>query len=77
MLEGVVSRREILLNGGLMPVWLDPPAASVKLIAEYDSRTFNMGLIASSWDDRIEAMFELMAMKWVNFGVRYKLVLKK
>ena len=49
----------------------------MKLIAEYDSRTFNMGFIASFWDDRIEAMFELMAMKWVNFGVRYKLVLKK
>ncbi len=54
-----------------------PPAASVKLIAEYDSRTFNMGLIAPFWDDRFEAMFELMAMKWVNFGVRYKLMWKK
>lgn len=60
-----------------VPVWLDSPAASVKLIAEYDSRTFNMGFIASFWDDRFEAMFELMAMKWVNFGVRYKLALKK
>ncbi len=56
--------------------WI-PPAASMKLIAEYDSRTFNMGLIASFWDDCLEAMFELMAMKWVNFGVRYKLMLKK
>ena len=46
----------------------------MKLIAEYDSRTFNMGFIASFWDDRLEAMFELMAMKWVNFGVRYKLI---
>ena len=59
-----------------VPVWLSSPAASVKFIAEYDSRTFNVGLIASFWDDRIEAMFELMAMRWVNFGVRYKLVLK-
>lgn len=60
-----------------VPVWLDSPAASVKLIAEFNSRTFNMGFIASFWDDRFEAMFELMAMKWVNFGVRYKLMLKK
>ena len=60
-----------------MPAWLDPPAASVKLIAECDSRTFNLGFIASFWDDRFEAMFELMAMKWVIFGVRYKLALKK
>lgn len=47
-----------------------PPAVSVKLIAEYDSRTFDMALIASFGDDRIEAMFEPMAMKRVNFGVR-------
>lgn len=53
------------------------PAASVKVIAEYDSRTFNMGFIVSFWDDGLEAMFELMDMKWVNFGVRYKLALKK
>lgn len=60
-----------------MPVRLDPPAASVKLIAEFNSPTFNMGFIASFWDGRFEAMFELMAMKWVYFGVRYKLMLKK
>jgi len=36
-----------------------------------------MGFIASFWDDRFEAMFELMAMRWVNFGARYKLVLKQ
>ncbi len=75
-------RTDLPMNGPCVavdwvPVWLDSPAASVKLIAEYDSRTFNMGLIASFWDDRFEAMFELMAMKWVNFGVRYKLALKK
>lgn len=75
--KAAIPPRESLNDGGLMPVWLDPPAASVKLIAEYDSRTFNMGLISSFWDDRIEAMFELMAMKWGKFGGRYKLVLKK
>ena len=75
-------REELHMNGPCaavdwVPVWLNSPAVSVKLIAEYDSRTFNMGFIASFWDDRFEAMFELMAMKWVNFGVRYKLMLKK
>ena len=54
-----------------------PPGRIGEAHPEYDSRTFNMGFIASFWDDRIEAMFELMAMKWVNFGVRYKLMLKK
>ncbi len=58
------------------PIWLEKPNFSLKAIAEYDSRTFNMGVIASIWQDRFEVMFELMALKWVNFGVRYKLVLK-
>lgn len=60
-----------------VPVWLNKPNFSLKAIAEYDSRTFNIGFVASIWEDRFEAMFELMAMKWVNFGVRYKLMLKK
>ena len=58
------------------PIWLNKPNFSLKAIAEYDSRTFNIGFIASIWEDRFEAMFELMAMRWVNFGVRYKLRLK-
>ncbi len=59
-----------------VPVWLNAPNFSLKAIAEYDSSTFNIGFIASIWQDRFEAMFELMALKWVNFGVRYKLQLK-
>lgn len=58
------------------PVWLDKPNFSIKAIAEYDSRTFNVGFVASLWQDRFEAMFELMALRWVNFGVRYKLHFK-
>lgn len=50
---------------------------SLQAVAEYDARTFNIGFIASIWQDRFEAMFELVALKWVNFGVRYKLVLRK
>lgn len=48
----------------------------VRFIAEYDARTFNIGFIASVWENRFEAMFELQACKWVNFGLRYKLGLK-
>lgn len=59
-----------------MPVWLNKPNFSLKAIAEYDSRTFNVGFIASIWREHFDVMFELMAMKWVNFGVRYKLQLK-
>lgn len=59
-----------------VPVWLNNPNFTLKAIAEYDSRTFNVGCIASVLNGRLEAMFELMAMKWVNLGVRYKLSLK-
>lgn len=74
-------RTDLPMNGPCaaldwQPIWLEKPNFSLKAIAEYDSRTFNMGVIASIWQDRFEAMFELMALKWVNFGVRYKLVLK-
>ena len=48
----------------------------VRFIAEYDARTFNLGFIASVWENRFEMMFELQACKWVNFGLRYKLRLK-
>ena len=75
------KRTDLPMNGPCAaidwtPVWLNKPNFSLKAIAEYDSRTFNIGFIASIWQDRFEAMFELMALKWVNFGVRYKLQLK-
>lgn len=75
------KRTDIPINGPCaaidwVPVWLDNPNFSLKVIAEYDARTFNIGFIASIWQDRFEAMFELMALKWVNLGVRYKLQLK-
>ena len=74
------KRTDLPMNGPCaaidwVPVWLNKPNFSLKAIAEYDSRTFNIGFIASFWQDRFEAMFELMALKWVNFGVRYKLQL--
>ena len=61
------------------PVWLQDRGLLNRfdVIAEYDSRTVNIGLIASIWDNRFEAMFELQNFQWVNFGVRYKLRLKK
>ena len=61
------------------PVWLDDRwiLDSVNLIAEYDSRTPNVGFIASIWDNRFEAMFEVQNFRWVNFGLRFKLGLLK
>lgn len=61
------------------PVWLQQKGIldNLNLIAEYDSRTFNLGLIASIWQNRFEAMFELHNFRWINFGLRYKLRLKR
>ena len=55
------------------PVWVQSKWLSLDLIAEFDSRTFNIGFIASLWNDHIEAMFDLQAMKWVSFGLRFKM----
>lgn len=61
------------------PVWIQNKGFldNMSVILEYDSRTVNMGFIASIWDNRFEAMFELQNFQWVNFGLRYKLRLKK
>lgn len=61
------------------PVWVQDRGVidNLKFIIEYDSRTLNMGLIASIWKNHFEAMFELQSFRWINFGLRYKLRLKK
>ncbi len=60
------------------PIWLQDKGVldDVNVVLEYDSRTVNMGFIASIWENRFEAMFELQNFQWVNFGLRYKLRLK-
>lgn len=61
------------------PVWLNRPdgfLTSFRLIAEYDSRTFNLGLTTSVWNDHFEAMAEWQNLKWFNAGLRYKVIIK-
>lgn len=58
------------------PVWVQSKWLSLDMIAEYDSRTFNIGFIASLFDDHLEAMLDLQALKWVSFGLRFKMHLK-
>lgn len=61
------------------PVWLERKGIfdHLDLIAEFDSRTVNMGFIASVWDNRFEAMFDLQNFRWISFGLRYKLRIKR
>lgn len=57
------------------PKWLQMDMMASRFIAEFDSRTFNIGIITSIWEDRFEAMIDLQALKWLSFGVRYKIVI--
>lgn len=61
------------------PVWLQQRGIldDLNLIAEFDSRTVNIGFIASIWEGRFDAMFELQNFQWINFGLRFKHRLKK
>ena len=59
------------------PVWLQREnIVALKLIAEYDARTFNLGFITSLWKDHIDVMVDLQALKWLSAGVRLKTILK-
>ena len=77
-------RKDYAINGpcagiNWSPIWLQNHGIldGVNLIAEYDSRTVNMGCIASIWENRFEAMFELQNFQWINFGLRFKVRLRK
>ena len=61
------------------PIWLQQKGVldHLDVIAEYDSRTVNLGFVASIWENRFEAMFELQNFQWVSFGLRYKLRIKR
>ena len=77
-------RKDYVINGpcagvNWRPVWMQDRGLLDRLdvIAEYDSRTLNLGCIATVWDSRFQAMLELQGLHWVNFGIRYQLVIKK
>lgn len=55
------------------PVWLENRWFNPKFILEYDAYKVNFGFIASVWDDRFEAMFDLQGFQWISFGLRFKL----
>lgn len=59
------------------PVWLQKDRViSTKLIAEYDARTINVGFIASIWRDHFDVMVDLMSLRWLSAGIRFKIVLE-
>ena len=60
------------------PIWIQDKGILDRFdcIAEFDSRTVNLGMIASIWDNRFEAMFELQSFCWINFGLRFRYRIK-
>ncbi len=60
------------------PVWLTNQGIldEVKIIAEYDSRTVNVGTVVSLFGDHVEGMFEWQGFRWINFGARFKISVK-
>lgn len=77
-------RKDYQINAPCMGVnwkliWLQNKGIidNLDVILEYDSRTVNLGFVSSIWDNRFEAMFNLQNFQWVNFGLRYKVRLRK
>ena len=78
------ERKGYPLNGPAVgvtwnPKWLNGTndyLSSFRVIAEYDARTFNMGVVASIWKDYFDVMLDLQNFRWFSGGVRFKLVLK-
>lgn len=58
------------------PIWLQSELFSLDAIAEFDSRTFNLGCIASIWKGHFDLMMELQSMKWFSAALRFKCVLR-
>ncbi len=65
------------LCGGVnwRPKWLQSEMASLNLIGEYDSRTWNAGMVFTFYKNHFDLMFMLQNMQWVSWGFRYKIVL--
>jgi len=59
-----------------LPVWFENRWFSPKFILEYDAYKVNFGFIASIWDNRFEAMFDLQGFRWISFGLRCNIRLK-
>lgn len=57
------------------PKWVQNDWVKLNLMAEYDSRTFNVGLVTTIYRDHFDLLVLLQDMKYFSFGVRYKLVL--
>lgn len=60
------------------PIWIKNKGIvdNADIIFEYDSRTINLGFIATMWNNYFEVMFELQKLQWLNFSICYKLQLK-
>lgn len=56
--------------------WADQLTHGINVMAEYDTRTFNVGLGYSIWDDHINLIAEMNELKYFSGGVVLKIHLK-
>lgn len=78
------SRRDFLASGACVgvtwnPSWLNSPdlfLSSFRVIAEYDSKYFNIGCVSSVWRDHFEGWLCLEGVRWINAGIKYKVVIR-
>ena len=56
--------------------WESPIINDIDIIAEYDGRTINTGLITTLFNNHFDVMLELNALLHFMAGIRFKMVLK-
>ena len=66
-------RTDYPLNGPAVGVSFIPLVSkSLKLIAEYDAKTINIGALVSMWNDHFNLLFEWQECRYLSVGLVYK-----
>lgn len=67
------KRKDNLLNSPAFGVNFRPKFhRNLNLIAEYDAKTFNIGIVYSLWAEHLNCVFELQQFKYISAGFVYK-----
>lgn len=71
------QRKDYPLNGMALGINYRPIIhKNLNFIAEYDTKTFNVGALYSLWADHFNLLFELQDGKYISAGLTYKVNLK-
>lgn len=78
------ARKDFLATGPCVgvtwnPTWLNSPdsfLSSFRVIAEYDSKNFNIGCVTTVWNDHFAGWICLEGVRWINAGIKYRVVIR-